>query len=256
MNYGYAEIDDGGHPLTLEPADERERYCLQLYHRVATGADLADKDVLEVSCGRGGGASYLCRYFRPRTLTAFDIAPALIDFCRRVHRAPGLRFLLGDAEQMPIPDASMDVVVDIESSFCYGDLDRFLAEVRRVLRPGGRFLYADLRFGEEIEAWMAAIRRSGLALDLVEDITSNVVKALALDGRRRLDDNRRLIPWPLRRALSTFAGTAGTRYPTLLGSGRLRYMRFVLSKPDNAAAAPSRNLFSATAPKQASLAHA
>jgi SAM-dependent methyltransferase len=198
------------------------------------------KDVLEVSCGRGGGASYLSRCFAPRALTAVDFAPAAIDFCRRVHHVPGLGFLVGDAEHLPTADASMDVVIDIESSFCYGDIDRFLAEVRRVLRPGGRFLYADMRFAEEIDAWMAAIRRSGLMLDLVEDITANVVKALALDGRRRSADNRRLTIWPLRRALSTFAGTEGTRYPTLLRSGRLRYLRFVLRKPEQAVPMPSQ----------------
>jgi hypothetical protein len=77
-------------------------------------------------------------------------------------------------------------------------------------------------------------------LDLVEDITANVVKALALDGRRRSADNRRLTIWPLRRALSTFAGTEGTRYPTLLRSGRLRYLRFVLRKPEQAVPMPSQ----------------
>jgi SAM-dependent methyltransferase len=239
MNYGYAEVDETTPRIVLDPSDERERYCIQLYHHVAASTDFSGKDVLEVSCGRGGGASYLNRRFRPRTLTAFDVAPAAIDFCRRMHHAPGLHFLQGDAEKMPVPDASMDVVIDIESSFCYGDIDRFLAEVCRVLRPGGRFLYADMRFGEELDEWMAAIRRSGLALELVEDITKNVVKALALDSRRRMADNRRLVTWPLRGALSTFAGTEGTRYPILLSSGRLRYLRFILTKPDYTQLSPA-----------------
>lgn len=235
MNYGYVDLDERRPRPVLEACDERERYCLQLYHHLVEGVDLSGKDVLEVSCGRGGGAFYLTRYFRPRSVTAFDISPAAIAFCTRVHHAPGLRFLQGDAEQMPISDASMDAVIDVESSFCYGDIDRFFTEVRRVLRPGGKFFYADLRFREEIEPWMAAIRRSGLTLELVEDITPNVVKALALDARRRRDDNKRLVVWPLRPALSTFAGTDDTRYPRLLASGKLRYMRFVMSKPIQAA---------------------
>ncbi|MGH7787775.1 MAG: MGH1-like glycoside hydrolase domain-containing protein, partial [Candidatus Binatia bacterium] len=41
--------------ITLDDADEPNRYSIQLYHRVATQVDLAGKDVLEVGCGHGGG---------------------------------------------------------------------------------------------------------------------------------------------------------------------------------------------------------
>lgn len=51
--------------LPLDAADERNRYCIQLYHRTAAQADLSGRRVLEVGCGNGGGASYLTRTMRP-----------------------------------------------------------------------------------------------------------------------------------------------------------------------------------------------
>jgi SAM-dependent methyltransferase len=231
MNYGFAADAADGEPLPLDPSDEPERYCIQLYHRVAGAIDLAGKDVLEVSCGRGGGASYMRRYLGPRHVTAVDLSPSVIAFCRWVHRVAGLRFLQGDAEDLPIFEASVDAVVNVEASMCYGDVDRFLAEVRRVLKPGGHFLYADLRLADEVDALFASLRQCGLELLQYDDITAQVVRALRCDDARRREAIRRLAPLPLRGVMRTFAGTAGTRMPVLMERGRMRYFRFVLRRP-------------------------
>jgi SAM-dependent methyltransferase len=231
MNYGYAERGDGNGFLPLHGADEPERYCIQLYHRVAGAVDLANKDVLEVSSGRGGGASYVSRYLGPRTMTAVDIAPSAVAFCRRTHRLPGLRFIQGDAEDLPLFDGSIDVVINIEASFCYGSLDLFFQEVHRVLRPGGWLLYADLRLDSEVEDLMTALRRSGLQLERSENITANVVRALGLDGARRVAAAATLASLPWRGAMRLFVGAPGTRIPALLSSGRMQYHCFVLRKP-------------------------
>jgi SAM-dependent methyltransferase len=237
MNYGFAAAG-GGQTISLQAADEPERYCAELYHRVARGIDLADKDVLEVSCGRGGGASYLRRYLAPRTVTAIDVSPAAVAFCRRVHHMSGLRFLQGNAEDIPLFESSVDAVINVEASMLYADVDRFLAEVRRVLRPGGHLLFADLRLLEEIPDLMCALQRSGLELLTVDDISAGVLRALFLDNKRRSAWVRRLVPWPLRGPLRTFAGTLGTRIPTLLADGRLRYLCLTLQRPIDDSVAP------------------
>ena len=57
MNYGYAELDGAAPPL---PARfDVHRYAVQLYRHVVSRAELRGKDVLEIGCGRGGGASYV-----------------------------------------------------------------------------------------------------------------------------------------------------------------------------------------------------
>ena len=62
LNFCY---DDPSIDLTLDESDEPNRYSIQLYHRTATQVDLTGKKVLEVSCGHGGGASYLMRTLKP-----------------------------------------------------------------------------------------------------------------------------------------------------------------------------------------------
>src|SRR5688572_24776822 len=64
MNYGFAAENDGGRP-SLDPSDEPDRLCIQLYEHVAGPANLTGAEVLEVGSGRGGGASYLARRHAP-----------------------------------------------------------------------------------------------------------------------------------------------------------------------------------------------
>jgi SAM-dependent methyltransferase len=151
FNMGYEEDPPMAIPLT--PDDEPNRYCIQLYHRVATQVDLEGKDVLEVSCGHGGGASYLTRTLKPASYSGLDLNPDGVEFCRRHHQLQGLEFVQGDAENLPFPDESFDAVVNVEASSYYA-LPRFFSEVERVLRPGGFLLYADVRYGrDQIARW-------------------------------------------------------------------------------------------------------
>jgi SAM-dependent methyltransferase len=231
MNYGYARREDDVEALRLEPRDEPERYCIQLYHHVAGSTDLSGKDVLEVSSGRGGGASYICRYLAPKSMTAVDISAAAVAFCSRVHRMPGLEFLQGDAENLSFPDNCFDAVVNVEASFCYGDIGSFFSEVRRVLRPGGYFLYADLRLSHEIEDWFRLLQASGLEWLRAEDITQNVARALQIDNARRTHWLAKGSPWILKSVMKTFSGTQGTRIPTLLNSDGMKYFNHTLRNP-------------------------
>lgn len=143
INWAYEE--DPPMDLPLEASDEPNRAHINLYHRTATQVDLGDKQVLEVSCGHGGGASYLTRTLHPASYTGLDLNQAGIKLCKKRHRLPGLDFVRGDAENLPFDDESFDVVLNVEASHCYPHFRRFLAEVVRVLRPGGYFPYADLR---------------------------------------------------------------------------------------------------------------
>jgi len=144
MNYGYAPATAVDVP-PLRSSDERDRLCIQLYLHAIDHSDLQDKDVLEVGSGRGGGAFFICRYLQPRSITGLDFSPEAVNLCNRHRLAPGLGFVCGDAQSMPFPASSFDAVVNIESSHCYESMDTFLSEVCRVLRPGGRFFFADLR---------------------------------------------------------------------------------------------------------------
>jgi SAM-dependent methyltransferase len=135
MNWAYEE--DPPMALELAASDEPNRAHIQLYHRTATQADLSGKRVLEVSCGQGGGASYLVRTFHPASYTGLDLNPEGIAFCRRRHNLPGLDFVHGNAEDLPFEDESFDVVINVEASHLYSAFPRF-----RVSSPKSSACYA------------------------------------------------------------------------------------------------------------------
>lgn len=228
MNYGYAISDTDG-PI-LEKTDEPDRTCIQLYHHVAGAIDLNGRDVLEVGSGRGGGSSYIRRYLKPRRMTGVDLSPHAVRLSRERHRVEGLEFRVGDAEQLPFAESSMDAVVNVESSHCYPSFDRFLVEVRRVLRPGGYFLYADFRSLQNAEPWLHSLRGSGLTLLRETDITSNVVSALDRDNETKLALINRLVPRPLRASFLDFAAVRGSSHYERFKRGDVTYRSFVLQK--------------------------
>jgi ubiquinone/menaquinone biosynthesis C-methylase UbiE len=73
--------------------------------------------------------------------------PRGIEFCRQRHAVPGFRFVVGDAQRLPLAAASVDFVLNVEASLGHLDFPAFLRKVVRVLRPGGSFLHADFRSG-------------------------------------------------------------------------------------------------------------
>jgi len=229
MNYGYAGDRSG--TLALDAADEPNRNWIQLYHHVAGEVDLTGLTVLEVGSGRGGGSSYIKRYLKPEEMTGVDLSKNAVRFSRAGHRVDGLEFKTGDAENLPFNDRSVDAVVNVESSHCYPSFERFVSEVRRVLRPGGHFLYADFRGRADVEKWRHALRRSGLTVLRETDITPNIIAALERDNDRKLDLIRRLIPRVLQPSFLDFAAVRGSAVFEAFRAGQLVYMSFVLRKP-------------------------
>jgi SAM-dependent methyltransferase len=229
LNYGYAPADANATRFPLEAADEADRQSIQLYLRVLAGADLRGKAVLEVGCGRGGGASFIARYLAPASMTGIDLSERAAKYCRRRHRHPNLRFIQGDAQDLPVENASYDVVLNVESSHCYPDFDRFLAEVRRALRPAGRFLFADIRPRENVDVLR---RQLAAQFSIVEEerITPNVLLALNRDSDRRSALIHNRAPKFMHAGLKNFAGVEGSVVFAALEAGDLQYVRFVLQK--------------------------
>lgn len=228
LNYGYEDEPPLG--LPLDASDEPNRYSINLYHQVATQVDLAGKKVLEASCGHGGGASYLTRTLKPASYTGLDYNPDGVDYCRKHHPLPGLDFVHGDAENLPFPDESFDAVINVEASHAYPQLSRFLAEVARVLRPGGNFLYADFRGSSEFPGWDAAL--AGVPLRQVSKrvINDSVVRSLDNSAQHKLDLISHQLPAFLRPFSRHFAGVPGTGIYNVIKSGDAEYRIYRFTK--------------------------
>lgn len=219
--WGYEE--DPPLELALAESDEPDRYFIQLYHTVATQADIAGKRVLEVSCGHGGGASYLTRSLQSASYTGLDLNPEGVEFCRGRHHVPGLDFVQGNAENLPFADQSFDVVINIEASHCYPHLPRFLEEVARVLSPGGRFLYADVRARDRVAAWEKELKESPMRLSEEADISEQVARGVDANVPRL----REIAPRILSQSYTTRLFTAISRK---VKSGELSYRMYSFEK--------------------------
>jgi ubiquinone/menaquinone biosynthesis C-methylase UbiE len=230
MNYGYADLDPEANGVKLSDGEKNNRYCIQLYHHVASAVDLSGKEVVEVGSGRGGGASYVARYLKPKSMLGIDLSDKAVDFCNSHYTVEGLSFRQGDAEKLPLADESVDAVVNLESSHCYGSMGQFLSEVQRVLRPGGYFLFSDHRDQDKIETLHRQLSDSGLRLQNEIDITANVVRALELDNDRKAKLIEQRCPKMLRRRMEEFAAMKGTKTYESFRTGYSRYLSFVLQK--------------------------
>lgn len=229
MNYGYESAD--GTRIFLHAGDEAERFALQLYHHVATGVALEGKDVLEVGCGRGGGASYIARYLHPRKMVGADIIPSAIRFDQKHYAAQkNLRFFVADAHKLPFEDNSFDAIVNIESAQHYKDVSRFLSEVRRVLKPGGYLLISYFEDPGKGVFPRQALAQSNLHKVREEDITEGVVRAMGLDSSRRQQLAQKLSPGILKKLAVEFAGVRGTDLYNDFASGNYPYFYFIYRK--------------------------
>lgn len=104
-------------------------------------ADWGGRRVLDLGCAGGFMAEALAS--RGAEVTGIDPAEAAIAAARAHAQAAGrsIRYDVGVGEALPYPDASFDSVVCVDVLEHVQDLDRVLAEVARVLRPGGWFCY-------------------------------------------------------------------------------------------------------------------
>lgn len=122
----------------------QQHYEAPLLERL--GGRLDGLRVLELGCGRGVGTELLLTRFGAREVHAFDLDPDMVRlaqqrlarFAERVHLA------VGDAVAIAEHDASVDAVVDFAIIHHVPDWQAAISEVRRVLRPGGRFFFEEV----------------------------------------------------------------------------------------------------------------
>lgn len=109
-----------------------------------------DQRVLDVGSGLGGAARFMAFHFGC-SVTGVEL---IAEFCevaeeltRRTRLTDRVRFVQGDALRLPFPDEAFDVVWTMQAQMNISDKRGFYTELRRVLRPGGRFIFQDICAG-------------------------------------------------------------------------------------------------------------
>lgn len=104
--------------------------------------DLPGKDVLECACGTGRFTVILAD--KARSVTSFDISPESVDITRsRVarHGCQNVKVQVCAMERLPFMDQSFDIVVGLFILHHLADLGQGIAEISRVLKPGGKAVF-------------------------------------------------------------------------------------------------------------------
>ena len=137
MHFGFYDEETKSHAEAL----------INMNRELATRAELRPGErVLDAGCGIGGSAIWLAREAGVRVV-GINVVPGDVDqgrrYARRRNVADRVTFEVQDMTRTSFQDGSFDVVWAIESICHVPDKQEFLAEARRLLRPGGRLVVAD-----------------------------------------------------------------------------------------------------------------
>lgn len=130
----YREVTE----LPGQPASRIQLEMLEARYAWAAG-QAGEKDILEAACGAGLGLPALAAV--ARTVKAGDIDPENLQAAAAVCAGrPNTAVRAFDAGELPFHGESFDLVLLFEAVYYLADLQRFLNETQRVLRPGGKLL--------------------------------------------------------------------------------------------------------------------
>ena len=103
-----------------------------------------DERVIDLGCGGGGNIARLLALLPKGHVTGLDYSPVSVEVSTRTNEAAirekRCEILQGNVLQLPMPDASFDVATAFETIYFWPSIAQSFREVRRVLKPGGRFM--------------------------------------------------------------------------------------------------------------------
>jgi SAM-dependent methyltransferase len=238
-NCGYAEAAGSG-SFDLH---QRSLVWRLLGDTAITGESL----VLDIGCGIGGPTGWILERYHPRRIIGLEYLWSSVQCAGQTARAltPRPSFIQGDAHCLPVADASVDVIFNLESALHYPDKDQFISECRRVLKPGGRLCLGDIttnhkvlfapltllnklptQFNSNLHLWsdenyLDAFRLYGFEV-LGHERASRRVAASLADGLAEIGKRG----WAAARGFRARCAYLGV-LKSLLNSGRLSYDLFI-----------------------------
>jgi len=174
LNYGYAPVDSHNESAFIIRDGTFNANSVRLVFEVIGSLDLNGRTIVEIGCGRGGNSRLVGEKFSAQ-VTGIDMSSEAIAFCRKTHLNPSTDFRVGDALNLPLDDASCDAVLNVESSHSYGNLPKFLNEVRRICHSDAWFLHTDFLSPEDWEYVRTRLQALGFSTEVDRDITANVL---------------------------------------------------------------------------------
>jgi SAM-dependent methyltransferase len=154
-----------------------------------------DARVLDVGCGSGWASRLLAGFAIEGSVTGIDISDEMIRVARdSSQRFSNVDFEVASAEQLPFNDNEFTHAFSMESLYYYRDIPKALAEIHRVLKPGGVFVaVVDLYWeNEATHQWIETLNVP------VELLSTDDYRGLFIDaGFTNIRDERLLDPTPI-----------------------------------------------------------
>jgi len=123
----------------------QRRYEVPLFEQL--GGRTEGLRVLEVGCGRGVGTQEILQRFGAREVHAIDVDPDMINLARKRltgYPSERLRLSVGDVTRIKAEDRTYDAVFDFAILHHVPVWQEGVAEIHRVLKPGGRFYFQEV----------------------------------------------------------------------------------------------------------------
>jgi SAM-dependent methyltransferase len=177
------------HPERIVP-DETEPGIVALHRKRYEFAlpFCGGKDVLDAGCGVGYGSALLAE--SARRVVGVDSEPEAIEYARRRYGVPNVDFVVGDLLALHLPDASFDVVCSFETIEHLPDRERYLGEMRRVLRRDGTFVVSTPRVERTTERPANPHHAVEFSQRDLEALLRRVFESVELYGQQRIQTRR------------------------------------------------------------------
>jgi sarcosine/dimethylglycine N-methyltransferase len=161
-------------PEDLFPHDQDHYGALAANDALAQrGGIVHGTHVVDFCAGLGGPARYWAHRYGA-DVTGIELTPARVegaaDLTRRVGLEHAVRVIEGNVMQVPLNDASCDVVVSQEALLHVPDKERALAEAFRILKPGGRIAFTDWVAHRALSAADQKLMWQGMAVTNLYDL--------------------------------------------------------------------------------------
>lgn len=157
-------------PLLFDPSSRQMLAVID--QALARSGNGQPRSILEVSSGSGRLTRPLRLHFPPETaLTATDLSPDMLELAELQVRDAAVQYVVADAQHLPFPDASFDLVVNQYGLMFLQDKQRGFQEAFRVLRPGGCFAFATWDYTTRMPLYQLVMEETIIPTFKGEDLT-------------------------------------------------------------------------------------
>ena len=181
----------GNKPSTFEFTGERfvpgieGETSTEHLHRYLIACEFAGgKVVLDIACGEGYGSTMLAGV--ASQVIGVDISEEAVAHARSKYASENLEFLEGRADEIPLPEGSIDLVVSFETIEHHDKHAEMIAEIHRVLRPDGMLIMSspDKREYSDVPGYSNPFHVKELYLDEFTTLLDQHFQNVAILGQR------------------------------------------------------------------------